>query len=54
LNSQRLAEIRAKVQDNRLGSPLFDTPRFTRNLEAAFTAIHDRYQAGSAPDHIRL
>jgi predicted O-linked N-acetylglucosamine transferase (SPINDLY family) len=51
---QRLAQIRAKVQDNRLGSPLFDTPRFARNLEAAFTAIHDRYQAGSAPDHIRL
>jgi predicted O-linked N-acetylglucosamine transferase (SPINDLY family) len=54
LHPQRLAQIRAKVQDHRLGSPLFDTPRFARNLEAAFTAIHDRYQAGAAPDHIRL
>jgi predicted O-linked N-acetylglucosamine transferase (SPINDLY family) len=54
LDPQRLAQIKAKVQHNRLSSPLFDTPRFTRNLEAAFTAIHDRYQAGSAPDHIRL
>jgi predicted O-linked N-acetylglucosamine transferase (SPINDLY family) len=51
---QRLSQIRAKVHNNRLSSPLFDTPRFARNLEAAFTAIHDRYQAGSAPDHIRL
>jgi predicted O-linked N-acetylglucosamine transferase (SPINDLY family) len=54
LNPQRLAQIKAKVEDNRLGSALFDTPRFAGNLEAAFTAIHDRHQAGAAPDHIRL
>ena len=53
-DSQRLAQIRAKIQDNRLSAPLFDTPRFARNLESAFTAIHDRYQAGAAADHIRL
>jgi predicted O-linked N-acetylglucosamine transferase (SPINDLY family) len=54
LHPDRLTQIRARVQDQRLTSPLFDTPRFARNLEAAFTAIHARYQAGSAPDHIRL
>jgi predicted O-linked N-acetylglucosamine transferase (SPINDLY family) len=54
LHPDRLTRIRAKVQDRRLSSPLFDTPRFARNLEAAFMAIHDRYQAGTAPDHIRL
>jgi protein O-GlcNAc transferase len=53
-NPQRLAEIRAKIQNNRRTSPLFDTPRFARNLEAAYKAIYDRYQAGLAPDHIRL
>jgi predicted O-linked N-acetylglucosamine transferase (SPINDLY family) len=53
-NPDRLAEIRAKIQDNRLTSPLFDTPRFARNLEAAYAAIHDRYQAGLSPDHLRL
>ena len=53
-DSQRLAQIRAKIADNRLSAPLFDTPRFARNLESAFTVIHDRYQAGSAPDHVRL
>jgi predicted O-linked N-acetylglucosamine transferase (SPINDLY family) len=54
LNPDRLAQIRAKIQDNRLSSPLFDTPRFARNLEAAYVAIHDRHQAGLSPDHLRL
>ena len=54
LNPQRLAGIRTRIQDNRLTCPLFDTPRFARNLEAAYTVIHDRYQAGLPPDHIRL
>jgi predicted O-linked N-acetylglucosamine transferase (SPINDLY family) len=53
-NPRLLAPIRTKIQHNRLTSPLFDTPRFARNLEAAYTAIHDRYQAGLPPDHIRL
>jgi predicted O-linked N-acetylglucosamine transferase (SPINDLY family) len=51
LNPQRLAQIRAKVRENRLSSSLFDTPEFARNLEAAYAAIHDRYQAGLPPDH---
>jgi predicted O-linked N-acetylglucosamine transferase (SPINDLY family) len=53
-NPQRLAQITSRLRENRLTSPLFDTPRFTRNLEAAYTAIHDRYQAGLAPDHFRF
>jgi predicted O-linked N-acetylglucosamine transferase (SPINDLY family) len=53
-NPHRLAEIRAKIQDNRLTSSLFDTPRFARNLEAAYLAIHERYQTGLPPDHVRL
>jgi predicted O-linked N-acetylglucosamine transferase (SPINDLY family) len=53
-NPDRLAQIRAKIQDNRLSSPLFDTPRFARNLEAAYVAILDRHQAGLSPDHLRL
>ena len=51
---QRLAEIRTKIRDSRLTSPLFDTPRFTRNLEAAYAAVHDRHLAGFPPDHVRL
>ncbi len=54
LNPERLAAIRAKIERNRLSCPLFDAPRFARNLESAYRAIHDRYQAGLPPDHIRL
>jgi predicted O-linked N-acetylglucosamine transferase (SPINDLY family) len=54
LNPRRLAEIRRKIQNNRDTSPLFDTPRFARNLEAAYVAVHERQQAGLPPDHVRL
>jgi predicted O-linked N-acetylglucosamine transferase (SPINDLY family) len=54
LNPDRLAKIRRKIQDNRRTSPLFDTPRFARNLEAAYLAVHERQQSGLPPDHIRL
>jgi predicted O-linked N-acetylglucosamine transferase (SPINDLY family) len=53
-NPRRLAQITSRLRENRLSSALFDTPRFTRNLEAAYTAIHDRYQAGLAPEHVRF
>jgi predicted O-linked N-acetylglucosamine transferase (SPINDLY family) len=53
-NPTLLAAVRTKIEDNRLTSPLFDTSRFARNLEAAYTAIYDRYQAGLPPDHMRV
>src|SRR6185369_6801564 len=34
---QRLEQIRRKLARNRLTTALFDTPRFTRHLEAAYT-----------------
>ena len=36
-NPGRLAEIRAKLIRNRDIAPLFDTARFTRHLETAYT-----------------
>lgn len=50
----RLAEIRARLAGNRLAKPLFDTALFTRRMEAAFTAMHARHQAGLPPDHIEV
>jgi protein O-GlcNAc transferase len=49
-----LAAIRAKLEANRLTTPLFDTQRFTQNIEAAYTAMVARHQAGLAPDHITI
>ena len=48
----KLAAIRAKLDRNRLTAPLFDTPLFTRHLEAAYSAMWDRYQAGLPPEHL--
>lgn len=49
---EMLKEIREKLAQNRQVMPLFDTPLFTRYLEAAYTAMHERSQAGLPPDHI--
>ena len=49
---EKLANIKRKLVENRLTMPLFNTNRFTKNIEAAYTAMYERYQAGLAPDHI--
>jgi protein O-GlcNAc transferase len=51
-NPQDLAEIRRKLARNRLETGLFDTARFTRHLEAAYSKVYERYQAGLPPEHI--
>jgi predicted O-linked N-acetylglucosamine transferase (SPINDLY family) len=48
----RLAQIRGRLAENRLTTPLFDTALFTRHLEDAYGQIHERYQQGLPPDHI--
>jgi protein O-GlcNAc transferase len=43
-----------RVQDQRRTAALFDTARFTRNLETAFIAIWERHMSGLAPDHVAI
>lgn len=45
----RLAEIRERLVRNRLTTPLFDTRSFTRQLEAAYLAMYERYREGLLP-----
>jgi len=52
MDPAKRAQIRQKLADNRLTTPLFDTKLFTRHIEAAFTAMADRHNAGFKPDHI--
>jgi predicted O-linked N-acetylglucosamine transferase (SPINDLY family) len=47
---QTLAAIREKLARNRDASPLFDTLRYTRDLEALYTRMWERQQAGQAPE----
>jgi len=44
-----LAETKDKLAKNRLTTPLFDTGRFTRHLEAAFQTMYERAQRGESP-----
>ncbi|NBS75212.1 MAG: tetratricopeptide repeat protein [Betaproteobacteria bacterium] len=53
-NPAKLKVIKDKLQRNRLTTPLFDTPQFTKNIEAAYTKIYERYQADLPPDHIYI
>jgi predicted O-linked N-acetylglucosamine transferase (SPINDLY family) len=53
-NAEGLAAIRRKLAANRATTPLFDTALFARRIEAAYAAMHQRYQAGLAPDNIAV
>ena len=52
MHPDKLADIKSKLAANRLASPLFDTARFTRHIERAYEAIHERQQSGLPPEHI--
>lgn len=45
----RLSRIRAKLLHNRATAPLFDTARYTRDLESAYITMWQRQQAGLEP-----
>ncbi len=53
-DSTRLAAIKAKIAANRTTFPLFDTVRFTRHLEAAYTEMWARHQRGEAPSALTI
>ena len=43
------AAIRHKLAHNRVSAALFDTERFTRHIETAFTTMWERCQRGEPP-----
>ncbi len=50
----QLNAIKAKLEQNRLTTPLFDTEKYTKHLETAYQSMCDRYQADLPPDHIEI
>jgi predicted O-linked N-acetylglucosamine transferase (SPINDLY family) len=50
--SDKLLAIKQKLASKRMTAPLFDAPRYTRNLEAAYSTMYERYQSHLPPDHI--
>ena len=51
---ERLAALRARLQSARQSAPLFDTPRFTRELESAYEAMWQRHLQGLPPAPIEV
>ncbi|WP_181850497.1 tetratricopeptide repeat protein [Thalassospira xiamenensis] len=54
LNPEKLAKVRRKLSDNRSTHPLFDSERYTRHLEAAYTRAYDLYREGKAAEDIQV
>jgi protein O-GlcNAc transferase len=48
-NPQLLQSLRQRIEQNRLTRPLFDTKRYTRNIEAAYLQMWDIARRGEAP-----
>ena len=44
-NNQKLTAIKLKMTNNRMITPLFDTPLFTKNLEVAYNNMYEEYRA---------
>jgi predicted O-linked N-acetylglucosamine transferase (SPINDLY family) len=51
---QKLAAIKKVLAENRLNTPLFDTPLFTKNLETAYVKVIDQYRADAALNHLYI
>jgi protein O-GlcNAc transferase len=47
---ERLQDLRVRLAHNRSTWPLFDTVRFCRHIESAYTTMWQRNQAGRAPE----
>lgn len=49
-----LAQLKRRLEDERLRCDLFNTEKTTRNLEAAFRAMHARRQSALTPEDINI
>ena len=53
-NPEKLHALKQKLASNRLTTPLFDTPQFTKDLEQAYVQMYNRYQADLPPENITV
>jgi predicted O-linked N-acetylglucosamine transferase (SPINDLY family) len=54
MRPELLNSIKEKLSNNLSKYPLFDTIKFTRTIESAFSAMHKRSQNQLHPDHIYI
>lgn len=53
-SSERRAQLREKLWRRRSESPLFNTERYCRHLEAAYTMMHERSARGDPPANLAV
>ena len=53
-NHNMLGQIKKKLTNNRLTTPLFNTQLFTKHIEDAFSQMYERYKADLAPEHLYI
>jgi predicted O-linked N-acetylglucosamine transferase (SPINDLY family) len=54
LHPGRLDALKARLARNRDKAPLFDTPGYTRSLEAAYRRMWERQQSGLLPESFAM
>ena len=53
-NPQKLAFIMQKLANNRLITPLFNTPLFVKNIETVYIKMHEQYFKSLPPERIDI
>jgi len=53
-NPEKFNYVREKLKSNKFAKVLFDTTRFTKNIETAYSQIYERYQDDLLPTNIYI
>lgn len=53
-HAEELRKLKKRLKDNQLRMPLFDTHRFTRNLESAYQRMWARHVSGGTPKMMQI
>jgi predicted O-linked N-acetylglucosamine transferase (SPINDLY family) len=53
-NPQKLAFIMQKLANNRLITPLFNTPLFVKNIETVYIKMYEQYLKSLPPERIDI
>jgi predicted O-linked N-acetylglucosamine transferase (SPINDLY family) len=53
-NPDKINLIKTKIARNRLATPLFDTPLFTKKIEEAYKIMHQKFHSGLTPEHLHI
>jgi len=51
---EKFAALKQKLRDNIKTAPLFDTPQYTKDLEAIYIQMYERYQHDLEPESIAI